>query len=111
MALPSKCVKIALDEASLPAVRKWAATLRAREDEVLATLRDEGVVVESVFLDQSAAGCYLIYFIKALDLDRANQVAARSTHAIDDFHKRFQREHWRERSRLELLVDFDRLSE
>lgn len=110
MTLPTKCVKIAIDRSSIPAVREWAKTLNARRDEVLATLRDEGVFVETVFLEHSDAGDYLIYFIKATDLDRANEIAAKSTHAIDAFHKQFQREHWGVRSRPELLIDFDRIT-
>lgn len=70
MPLPSKCVKIAIDRESIPAVREWAKTLNARGDEVLTTLREEGVFVEAVFLEESEAGAYLIYFIKALDLAR-----------------------------------------
>jgi hypothetical protein len=40
-------------------VREWAAELNARRDEVLATLRDEGVRIESVFLE----GETLVYFL------------------------------------------------
>lgn len=111
MPLQSKCVKIALDRRSIPAVREWATTLNERRDEVLATLRDEGVFVETVFLEDSEAGAFLIYFIKAMDLACANEVAAKSTHAIDAFHKQFQREHWGARTRTELLIDFDRVGE
>jgi hypothetical protein len=109
MSLPTKCVKIAIDRRSIPAVREWAKILNDRGNEVLATLRDEGVVVETVFLEQSAAGELLICFIKAVDLERAYQVAASSTHAIDAHHKQFQREHWGARTRPELLIDFDRI--
>ena len=41
---------------SLNRVRVWAAELNRRKDEVLATLRDEQVVVESVFLDRTSDG-------------------------------------------------------
>jgi hypothetical protein len=109
MSLPTKCVKIAIDRRSIPAVREWAKTLNDRESEVLATLRDEGVIVETVFLEQSETGDYLIYFIKAIDLKLATEVAAKSAHAIDAYHKQFQREHWGARTRLELLIDFDRI--
>jgi hypothetical protein len=48
------CVKVRLKPGSLDRVRTWAAELDRRGDEVLATLRDEGVIVESVFLDRPA---------------------------------------------------------
>jgi hypothetical protein len=44
------CVRVRLKPGSLSRVRAWAAELTARREEVLATLRDEGVVVESAFL-------------------------------------------------------------
>jgi hypothetical protein len=44
------CVRVRLKPGSLSRVRAWAAEPTARREEVLATLRDEGVVVESAFL-------------------------------------------------------------
>ena len=57
-------------------VRDWAAELNRRADEVLATLRDEGVVVESVFLEQTASGDFLIYYMKAQSIERASELPA-----------------------------------
>jgi hypothetical protein len=97
------CVRVRLEPGSLARVREWAAELTARRDEVLATLRDEGIWVESVFLD----GETLIYYLKADSLDRAREVYARSTHAIDAYHQRFKDETFAEQTQLELLVDFE----
>ena len=68
---PSAC-RVRLKPGSLPRVRAWAAELNARRDEVLATLRDEGVIVESVFLD----GEELVYYLKAKDVAQAQAVYA-----------------------------------
>jgi hypothetical protein len=97
------CVKVRLKPGSLPRVQAWAAELNARRDEVLATLRDEGVVVESVFLD----GDELVYFLKAKDVAHAQAVYARSQHAIDGYHREFKDETFAEQRPLELLVDFE----
>ena len=97
------CVRVRLEPGSLPRVRKWAAELNARRDEVLATLRDEGIRVESVFLD----GETLIYYLKADSLDHAREVYARSQHAIDAYHRKFKDETFAEETQLELLVDFE----
>jgi Family of unknown function (DUF6176) len=96
------CVRVRLEPGSLPRVREWAAELNARRDEVLATLRDEGVRVESVFLD----GETLVYYLKADSIDKARDVYAGSQHAIDAYHQRFKDETFAERTELELLVDF-----
>jgi hypothetical protein len=99
------CVRVRLEPGSLPRVREWAAELNARRDEVTATLRDEGVRVESVFLD----GETLVYFLKADSIERAREVYARSRHAIDAYHQRFKDETFAARTELELLIDFENL--
>ena len=70
----------------------------------MATLRDEGVVVESVFLDGRRA--------RLLPEGRetsaqAQAVYARSQHAIDAYHRRFKDETFAEQRTLELLIDFE----
>ena len=104
------CVKVKLRPGSLEQVHEWADELRSRADEVLATLRDEGVVIESVFLDSNEQGDYLVYYIKARSLSAAREAAERSSHPIDAYHERFKAQTWESRSRLELLVDFENLA-
>jgi hypothetical protein len=82
------CVRVRLKPGSLLRVREWAAELNARRDEVMATLRDEGVRIESVFLE----GETLVYFMKVDSIDHARDVYARSKHAIDAYHQRFKDE-------------------
>ena len=98
-------MRVRLEPGSLQRVREWAAELNARRDEVLATLQDEGVRVESVFLD----GETLVYYLKADSIDKARDVYAGSQHAIDAYHQRFKDETFAERTQLELLVDFENL--
>ncbi len=99
------CVKVRLKPGSLPRVQAWAAELNNRREEVMATLRDEGVVIESVFLD----GEELVYYMKARSVAHAQEVYARSQHAIDEYHRRFKDETFGERRTLELLIDFENL--
>ncbi len=99
------CVRVRLEPGSLPRVREWATELNARRDEVLATLRDEGVRVESVFLD----GETLVYYLKADSVDEAREVYAHSEHAIDAYHQQFKDETFAEQTLLELLIDFENL--
>jgi hypothetical protein len=101
----TSCVRVRLVPGSLPRVREWATELNARRDEVLATLRDEGVRIESVFLEDET----LVYFLKADSIDEARDVYARSTHAIDAYHQRFKDETFADQTQLELLIDFENL--
>jgi hypothetical protein len=101
------CKRIRLKPGSVPRVYEWARMLAARRDEVLATLQGEGVTVESAFLERAADGDYLIYYMRASDLQRASGAGARSTHPIDRYHQSFKREAWEDRTTLELLVDLE----
>lgn len=109
--METRCSRTKLKDGSLERVRQWAAELRRRRDEVVATLRDEGTLVESVFLERTREGDYLIYYMKAKNLARAEEAYRRSTHEIDAYHLKFKEETWESRANLELLVDFDLIEE
>ncbi len=109
--LNAECVKIKLKPGSLDRVREWADEISRRSDEALETLRDEGVIVESVFLDCTNEGDFLIYYMKAESIERAKEVVKKSVHSIDNYHQKFKRDTWESRNKLELLVDLDRILE
>ncbi len=105
--METACVKVRLKPDSVDRVRAWAAELTRRGDEVLATLRDEEVAVESVFLEQSPDGDFLIYYMKARSLEEAGQAVQHSHHEIDAYHQEFKQDTWESRTPLELLIDFE----
>ena len=81
-----ECHRMKLPD-SLERVRAWQRELNQRPEELLATLRDEGVSIESVFIDEVNGDAYLIYYMRAIDLHESRQTARRSTHAIDEYHQ------------------------
>ena len=103
--MKTKCIKIKLKPGSVERARTWAAEINRRSDEALATLRDEGVFIESAFLDSTREGDFLIYYMKARDFDRAKEIMSQSQHPIDAFHRQFKEDCWAERKPLELLID------
>ena len=107
----TRCFKIKLKPNSLEKVREWAQTLNARKPEALATLRDQGVILETVFLDRTSEGDFLIYLMKAESFERAQEAVKNSVHAIDAYHQNFKKETWLDGEKLEMLVDLDRISE
>ena len=109
--LETRCFKIKLKPGSIERAREWAQTINRRRDEALATLRDETIVIESVFLDRTHHGDFLIIYTKAVSFARSAEAVQNTTHAIDEYHRRFKRETWNERGELELLVDLDRTRE
>lgn len=75
------------------------------------TLRNEGVLVESVFLERTPEADFLIYYMRAVDMDRAFRVARESNRPIDAYHRRFKEEAWGPSTNLELLMDLESLED
>lgn len=111
MKYETRCVKIKLKPNLIEKAREWAQVINERKTEALATLRDESVILETVFLDRTTEGDFLIYFMKAENFEKAKETIEKSIHAIDEYHRNFKRECWEDGSRLEMLVDLDRISE
>lgn len=111
MTFETRCVKIRLKPNSIEKVREWAKTLNERKTEALATLRDESIILETVFLDQTTEGDFLIYVMKAESFERAKEAVQKSVHPIDEYHQNFKRECWADGRRLETLLDLDRIRE
>ncbi len=103
------CISTKLKKGSLEDVRKWFQTLRERPDEVLQSLKDEGVIIESAFLDKQGNDYFLIYYLKAENLAQAREVAMKSTLSIDKYHKECSKKFCENRKELELLIDFHRI--
>jgi hypothetical protein len=101
----TKCVKIRLKQGCREHVRAWATEVNARSDEALATLRDEGVFIESAFLDSTGEGDFLIYYMRAKSFEHAHEISSKSLHPIDAYHKQFKEDCWAERRHLEALID------
>ncbi len=96
------CRRIKLKPNSIERVREWARTLTTRKEEALETLRNEGVAIESVFLESCPDGDYLIYYMKAKDFNKVKEVFDKSTLPIDVYHRKFKQETMIESSGLEL---------
>ncbi|WP_218509637.1 DUF6176 family protein [Variovorax sp. dw_308] len=102
------CARIRLKNGVLPRVREWAAHMSAHRADALQRLVAEGVSIESVFLDVTTEGEYLVYYMRAASHEEAHRVAAQSAAELDRYHKLFQRETWGAAQRLELLLDLRR---
>ena len=108
--MPTKCALIKLKPGSSARIQEWATTLNARRHEVLETLQNEGVSLESVFLANLNGEDYLVYVMRSDDFERARHIGKNSLAAIDAYHKQFKADTWLERTELENLIDFACLS-
>lgn len=64
----------------------WRKTLVSRRDEVLQSLRDEGVALESWFQIEVDGAPYLLWFMHAESIAKAREVFMNSKHDIDAYH-------------------------
>ena len=107
MSYEIRCFKIKLKPNSIEKVREWAKTINERKSEALAALQDEEVILETVFLDQTDEGDFLISIMKAKSFAKSRE----AVHEIDEVHRIFKAETWENHRTLELLIDLDKFSE
>jgi hypothetical protein len=96
---------IELKPNAMDRVEAWAKTLNERTDEAIATLQDEGVIIESWFHFTLADKDYLLCYTRAESIAKAQAVVQTSPHAIDAYHKQFKKDTWVGGKAARLLVD------
>jgi hypothetical protein len=103
------CIKTKLKKELVDEIRVWFKTLKERMEETLESLENEGVVVESAFLDKQGSNLYLIYYLKAENISKAYEVFNKSTLSIDGYYKECWKKYCEGREVLEELLDIDRI--
>ena len=101
------CIKTKIKPGHIDEMRLWFKNLHSRQPEVLETLKNEGVVVESAFLDKQGDDLFLIYYMKAESVEKAYDVFTKSTSSIDIYFKNEWKQHCEGRIVLEELLDLD----
>lgn len=103
-------VLIQLKPDVLENVEAWKEELNARKDEAIETLRVEGVHVESWFHLELEGNDYLIAYMRADDIAKAQQIGKTSSFPIDQMHKQFK-SNWMKVIPVTLLVDLENKSD
>lgn len=83
----------------------WSGELNRRRDEVLETLRNEGVLIEACFLSLEDDCIY--YFIAAESFDKARAAFDSSQYPIDEEHLRHKTGSVEEVEKLKCLFHFE----
>ncbi len=99
------CYRIKLNPGADPLVRDWSKRLNDEMPELKKLLRNEGMDVESVFLEKATDGDYLIYYVRSGDLKKTWAVAQASQHPIDIFHRKIMGQVCGDSVKLECLLD------
>ena len=77
---------IKLKPSSGAKVEEWRDTMRSRIDEALATLKDEGVEIESWFTVEIDGQDYLLWYMRAESIAHAFESSQKFQHDIDRYH-------------------------
>lgn len=104
------CIKTKLKKEYLNEVRRWFQTLNERIAESLKSLENEKVIVESAFLDKQGDEFYLIYYMKAENINYAYEIFNNSNLEIDNYYKNCWKNYCEGRIVLEELLDLDRIN-
>jgi hypothetical protein len=102
-----ECFKVKLKPNTVHLVREWSARLNSEMVDVRRLLKNEGMNLESVFLEQSNEGDFLIYYVRSPDLKRTREVFGASQHPIDVYHRETMKNIAESSRQLECLLDAD----
>jgi len=80
------CGRIKIKEGMLKEVRQWFQMLSERKEELLDAFASEGVELESVFLEHTAEGDFLIYYMRQEDIAKVYETLARLQLPVRLFH-------------------------
>lgn len=108
--MQAACYKIKLKTKNPQDIYKWFNEYQKRESEFKKSLQEEGLFVESVFLDKDDNGdLFLIYYMKGKDIQKAIDIFKKSTSDIDKFHQSNIDKYYKDPKILEKIFDIDRL--
>ncbi len=97
-------VRLRVKEGQKKAWLDWCEELKRRKNEVLETLRNEGVISEACFFSEDGESVY--YFIEAESLETAHATGRRSALAIDKRHRLISESSLEGASRMRTLFNF-----
>lgn len=97
-------VLIKLKSNALDHVDSWKNELNERKTEAVETLRAENVSIESWFHVSLQGQDYLIAYMRAEDIPRAQAIGRKSQFPIDQVHKAFK-QNWEKVIPATLIID------
>jgi len=82
------CTYSEIKEGRLADVKQWLKSLEnERRNEILENFQNEGVLLECAFVREEKGSFYLLYLMRAHDIDKAMEAFQNSTLPVDAFHK------------------------
>jgi hypothetical protein len=107
----TQLLKIRIRPGKTKQVVEFLQRLMDRKDESLEALRREGMMVESMFLEQRDEADFLYYYVKSKDLAHSTQVNMQATDPLTLEIRQFVSETWADVASPEPLLDLDLIPE
>lgn len=104
-----QCLRVKLREGTTDYFVNWAKELNNKINNVYEALRNETMVVESIFLDRCEDGDYLVFYTRAEDLVKANKAMQKSDNPVDKEAIEIIQKTWESAKPLEVIFDVDRI--
>jgi len=83
--MSAKLVKFIFTQGQKQAWLDWSKELQRRKDEVIQTLKNEGVISEACFISEDGESVY--YYMEAADFEKVKKSVQESPFPIDLEHK------------------------
>lgn len=106
-----QCLRVKLREGTTDYFVNWTKELYNKMDKVYEALKNETMVVESIFLERCEDGDYLVFYTRAEDLVKANEAMQKSDNPVDKEALEIIQKTWESAKPLEVLFDVDRIKE
>lgn len=106
----TQCLRIKLKKGTTQKVREWCKKFQTHP-ELGDVLEQESVIVETLMLDEQEDATYLIFYLKAESLEKANDFLTKTQHPINDLSNAFMQECWdmTDVKILEPILDLNRI--
>ncbi len=99
-----RLVKLKIKEGKIQKWLEWCEELKRRSNEVLETLKNEGMILEACFLSEDENSVY--YFMESDNFEKAHEAYGNSTFPIDKEHSAIQKETLESVANLKVLFNF-----
>ena len=104
------CSRTKLKSGSLDAVREWFRTLKERKEELIA-FTEEGVSLESVFIEKSGDDYFLIFYMRSENFKKTYEAIQKAMLPITVYHFNCWQTYCEDETEtLELIFDLERIT-
>lgn len=105
-----QCLKVRIQPGQTEHLLAFLRSLQERHSEVQDSLRAEGILLETLFIERAASHDTLFFYSRASNLAAASAAFAASSLPLDIETRQIIAQTWAEAQALELIIDLEQAS-